>query len=73
MPNVKGKKYPHTKKGKAAAAAAMKKDKKKKKKKGKQCQYEGYNMVVAETLAGIALVKSAVDGIKSAITTANDV
>ena len=30
-------------------------------------------MVVAETLAGIALVKSAVDGIKSAITTANDV
>ena len=30
-------------------------------------------MVVAETLAGIALVKSAVDGIKSAINTANDV
>ena len=30
-------------------------------------------MVVAETLAGIALVKSAVDGIKSAIATANDV
>ena len=30
-------------------------------------------MVVAETLAGIALVKSAVDGIKSAIATAKDV
>jgi hypothetical protein len=29
--------------------------------------------VIAETLAGIALVKSAVDGIKSAINTANDV
>ena len=30
-------------------------------------------MVVAETLAGIALVKSAVDGIKSTIATANDI
>lgn len=30
-------------------------------------------MVVAETLAGIALVKGAVDGIKSAIGTANDI
>lgn len=30
-------------------------------------------MVIAETLAGIALVKSAVDGIKSAISTAKDV
>ena len=30
-------------------------------------------MVIAETLAGIALVKSAVDGIKSAIGTARDV
>ena len=30
-------------------------------------------MVVAEALAGIALVKSAVDGIKSAISTTNDV
>lgn len=30
-------------------------------------------MVVAEALAGIALVKSAVDGIKSAISTAKDV
>tara|TARA_S200000501_G_scaffold241227_1_gene225986 strand:- start:314 stop:775 length:462 start_codon:yes stop_codon:yes gene_type:complete len=30
-------------------------------------------MVVAETLAGIALVKGAVDGIKSAIATAKDV
>lgn len=29
--------------------------------------------MIAETLAGIALVKSAVDGIKSAINTANDV
>ena len=29
--------------------------------------------MIAETLAGIALVKSAVDGIKSAIGTANDV
>jgi len=29
--------------------------------------------VIAETLAGIALVKSAVDGIKSVINTANDV
>ena len=30
-------------------------------------------MVVAETLAGIALVKSAVEGIKSTIATANDI
>ena len=30
-------------------------------------------MVVAEALAGIALVKSAVDGIKSAISTTNDI
>lgn len=30
-------------------------------------------MVVAEALAGIALVKAGVDGIKSAITTANDI
>ena len=29
--------------------------------------------MIAETLAGIALVKSAVDGIKGAITTANDI
>jgi len=29
--------------------------------------------MIAETLAGIALVKSAVDGIKSAINTANDI
>ena len=29
--------------------------------------------MIAETLAGIALVKSAVDGIKSAIGTANDI
>ena len=29
--------------------------------------------MIAETLAGIALVKSAVDGIKSAISTANDI
>lgn len=29
--------------------------------------------MIAESLAGIALVKSAVDGIKSAITTANDI
>ena len=29
--------------------------------------------MIAETLAGIALVKSAVDGIKSTINTANDI
>jgi hypothetical protein len=29
--------------------------------------------MIAETLAGIALVKSAVDGIKGAINTANDI
>ena len=32
MPNVKGKKYPYTKKGKAAAKKAAKKTSKKKKK-----------------------------------------